>query len=88
MLKANVAARAATETHAYDWRATTAKHEAALRAYYDSFPARSKPVAEFAADLAKRPAPKPAMRRTDDQFDAEREADQQGISITRYLRGY
>ena len=51
MLKANVAARAATETHAYDWRATTAKHEAALRAYYDSFPARSKAVAEFAADL-------------------------------------
>jgi hypothetical protein len=59
-----------------------------LRGYYRSFPWRSLAVAQFAEELARMPAPQvPPRRRSDDQRDADEEAEQNGLITSRYLRG-
>jgi hypothetical protein len=72
---------------------TIAKREAALRAFHNSFPSRTRAVMRYVDELTiewRRDPPvcKPPVMRSDDQFDAEREADAQGITVAQYIRGY
>jgi hypothetical protein len=72
------------------WRASDRRRCERLRVFHDSFKARSADVREYVdtmiASGAWRRPPVRSQRQTDDQFDVEREAEQQGISVAQYLR--